>query len=395
MSAWNDNREDPKAALPGLRILDFSRVLAGPFATMVLADLGADVIKVERPGSGDDTRAWGPPYDAGGRSTYFDAVNRNKRSVALDFASPAGLAHAKALAAEADVLVENFRPGLLDGIGLGYADLQTINPRLIYCSITGFGQDGPYKTRAGYDLLVQGMGGIMDITGDPKGEPTRLGVAFADVFTGTYSALAICAALKEREATGKGAQIDMALMDTMVGVLANQATYYLVSGTPPVRMGNAHASVVPYQTFPTKDGWMLIACGNDGQFAKMMQVLGDAAMADDERYKTNAARVVNRESLIPRLFELTRKLSKQELAEQFEAVGVPAGPINTLREVFDDPQVKARGMRVDLPHPDAKGGMLPGVRTPITINGRRAAADRAPPKVGEHTQEVLREIGEA
>ena len=235
----------------------------------------------------------------------------------------------------------------------------------------------------------------MDITGDPNGEPTRLGVAFADVFTGTYSALAICAALKEREHTGKGAHIDMALMDSMVGVLANQATYYLVSGKPPVRMGNAHASVVPYQTFPTTDGWMLIACGNDGQFVKMMQVLGDPAMANDERYKTNAARVVNRDTLIPRLFELTKKLSKAELAEKFEEVGVPAGPINTLREVFDDPQVIARDMRVDLPHPDAKGGMIPGVRTPITINGRRAAADRAPPKVGEHTQEVLREIGEA
>ena len=389
-----------KGPLAGVRVLELARILAGPWAGQTLADLGAEVIKVEQPGAGDDTRGWGPPFmedKNGGRfsSSYNLACNRGKRSIAVDFATPDGQRIVKKLAARSDVLIENFKFGGLKKYGLDYQSLSKDNPRLIYCSITGFGQDGPYKSRAGYDLLVQGMGGIMDITGDPKGEPTRLGVAFADVFTGTYSAVAICAALKEREHTGKGAHIDMALMDSIVGVLANQATYYLVSGTPPVRMGNAHASVVPYQTFPTKDGWMLIACGNDGQFVKMMQVLGDPAMADDERYKTNAARVVNRDTLIPRLFELTRKLSKAELAEKFEEVGVPAGPINTLREVFDDPQVKARGMRVDLPHADAKGGMIPGVRTPITINGRRAAADRAPPKVGEHTQEILSEIGEA
>ena len=234
----------------------------------------------------------------------------------------------------------------------------------------------------------------MDITGDPDGEPTRLGVAFADVLTGIYSALAITAALKERKHTGKGSYIDMALLDTQVGVLANQATYYLVSGKAPKRMGNAHASVVPYQTFPIADGWMLIACGNDSQFVKMMQILGDPAMAQDERYRTNAGRVVNRETLIPPMMELTAKLSKAELLAKLEAAGVPGGPINTLHEVFADPQVLARKMRVDLPHPDAKGGSIPGVRTPITINGRRAAA-RAPPKVGEHTEEVLREIGEA
>ena len=239
------------------------------------------------------------------------------------------------------MLIENFKFGGLEKYGLDYESLSTDNPRLVYCSITGFGQDGPYKTRAGYDLLVQGMGGIMDITGDPAGEPTRLGVAFADVFTGTYSALAITAALKEREHTGKGSHIDMALIDSMVGVLANQGPIISSPAKPPMRMGNAHASVVPYQTFPTTDGWMLIACGNDGQFVKMMQVLGDPAMAQDERYKTNAGRVVNRDTLIPRLFELTKKLSKAELAEKFEAVGVPAGPINTLHEVFNDPQVIA------------------------------------------------------
>ena len=389
-----------KGPLAGVRVLELARILAGPWAGQTLADLGAEVIKVERPGAGDDTRGWGPPFmedKDGGRlsSSYNLACNRGKRSVAIDFETPDGQRIVKKLAAKSDVLIENFqvrrprqvRPRLQEPLGRQPAAGLLLDHRL---------RPGwPYKTRAGYDLLVQGMGGIMDITGDPAGEPTRLGVAFADVFTGVYSALAITAALKEREHTGKGSHIDMALLDSMVGVLANQATYYLVSGKAPVRMGNAHASVVPYQTFPTTDGWMLIACGNDGQFVKMMQVLGDPDMAQDERYTTNAGRVVNRETLIPRLFELTKKLSKAELAEKFEAVGVPAGPINTLHDVFTDPHVIARDMRVDLPHPDAKGGMIPGVRTPITINGRRAAADRAPPKVGEHTEEVLREIGEA
>ncbi len=282
-----------KGPLAGVRVLELARILAGPWAGQTLADLGAEVIKVERPGAGDDTRGWGPPFmedkDGGQLSSSYNlACNRGKRSIAVDFETPDGQRIVKKLAARSDVLIENFKFGGLAKYGLDYKSLSADNPRLIYCSITGFGQDGPYKTRAGYDLLVQGMGGIMDITGDPAGEPTRLGVAFADVFTGTYSALAITAALKEREHTGKGSHIDMALLDTMVGVLANQATYYLVSGKAPVRMGNAHASVVPYQTFPTTDGWMLIACGNDGQFVKMMQVLGDPAMAKDERYKTNA-----------------------------------------------------------------------------------------------------------
>jgi crotonobetainyl-CoA:carnitine CoA-transferase CaiB-like acyl-CoA transferase len=388
-----------KGPLSGVRVLELARVLAGPWAGQTLADLGAEIIKVERPGTGDDTRAWGPPFmedKDGGRlsSAYNLSCNRGKRSIAVDLESPHGQRIVKKLAARADVLIENFKFGGLAKYGLDYQSLLAENPRLVYCSITGFGQDGPYKTRAGYDLLVQGMGGIMDITGDPLGEPTRLGVAFADVFTGVYSALAITAALKERDQTGKGSLIDMALLDTMVGVLANQALFYLVSGTPPLRMGNAHATVVPYQTFPTTDGWMLIACGNDSQFVKMMAVLGDPEMAKDERYRTNAARVVNRDTLIPRLFELTRKLSKAEMAEKFEAVGVPAGPINNLAEVFADPQVIARGLRVDLPHPAAKGGSIPGVRSPMTINGRRAAADRAPPMVGEHTEEILGEIGE-
>jgi crotonobetainyl-CoA:carnitine CoA-transferase CaiB-like acyl-CoA transferase len=386
--------------LAGVRVLELARILAGPWAGQTLADLGADVIKVERPGAGDDTRGWGPPFmddKDGGRlsSAYNLSCNRGKRSIAVDLDSPDGQRIVRKLAARSDVLIENFKFGGLAKYRLDYQSLAPDNPRLVYCSITGFGQDGPYAHRAGYDLLVQGMGGIMDITGDPNGQPTRLGVAFADVFTGVYSALAITAALKERDSTGKGGHIDMALLDTMVGVLANQALFYLVSGAPPERMGNAHATVVPYQTFPTTDGWMLIACGNDGQFVKMMALLGDPDMAKDERYRTNATRVVNRDTLIPRLFELTKKMSKAELAEKFEQVGVPAGPINNLAEVFADPQVVARGMRIDLPHAAAKGGSIPGVRSPITINGRRAAADRAQPQVGEHTQEVLREIGEA
>jgi len=385
--------------LEGVRVLELARILAGPWAGQTLADLGAEVIKVERPGAGDDTRAWGPPFMEdvnGGRlsSAYNLACNRGKRSIAVDLETPDGQRIVKKLAARSDVVIENFKLGGLAKYGLDYDGLSKDNPRLVYCSITGFGQDGPYAHRAGYDLLVQGMGGIMDITGDPDGEPTRLGVAFADVFTGVYSALAITAALNERERSGKGAHIDMALLDTMVGVLANQALFYLVSGQAPKRMGNAHATVVPYQTFPTTDGWMLIACGNDGQFAKMMALLGDPEMAKDERYRTNAARVVNRDTLIPRLFEMTKKMTKVELAEKFEAAGVPAGPINSLAEVFADPQVIARGMRLDRPHPAAKDGSIPGVRSPITINGRRAAADRAQPMVGEHTEEILREIGE-
>jgi crotonobetainyl-CoA:carnitine CoA-transferase CaiB-like acyl-CoA transferase len=385
--------------LDGVRVLELARILAGPWAGQTLADLGAEVIKVERPGAGDDTRGWGPPFMEdvnGGRlsSAYNLACNRGKRSIAVDLETPQGQRIVKKLAGRSDVLIENFKLGGLAKFGLDYSSLAAENPRLIYCSITGFGHDGPYAHRAGYDLLVQGMGGIMDITGDPNGEPTRIGVAFADVFTGVYSALAVVAALNERERTGKGSHIDMALLDTMVSVLANQALFYLVSGQAPKRMGNAHATVVPYQTFPTADGWMLIACGNDGQFAKMMALLGDPDMAKDERYRTNAARVVNRDTLIPRLFELTRKLSKAELAEKFEQIGVPAGPINTLAEVFADPQVIARGMRIDRPHPAAKGGSIPGVRSPITIDGWRAAADRAQPMVGEHTEEILREVGE-
>ncbi len=386
--------------LSGVRVLELARILAGPWAGQTLADLGAEVIKVEQPGAGDDTRAWGPPFmenkDGGILSSAYNlACNRGKRSIAIDFATEKGQRIVKKLAARSDVLIENFKFGGLKKYGLDYKSLAPDNPRLIYCSITGFGQDGPYAHRAGYDLLVQGMSGLMDITGPADGEPMRVGVAFADVFTGVYSALAITAALKERESTGKGSYIDMALLDSLTSVLANQALFYLVSGTPPKRMGNAHPAVVPYQTFPCSDGHVLIACGNDSQFVKMMAILGDSEMPKDERYATNPARIVNRGTLIPRLNELTIKFTRAELTAQFEKAGVPAGPINTIADAFADPQVIARGMRIDLPHPNAKGGSIPGVRSPMTINGRRAAADRAQPMVGEHTDEVLREIGEA
>jgi crotonobetainyl-CoA:carnitine CoA-transferase CaiB-like acyl-CoA transferase len=386
--------------LAGVRVLELARILAGPWAGQTLADLGAEVIKVEQPGAGDDTRAWGPPFmenkDGGILSSAYNlACNRGKRSVAVDFATEKGQRIVKKLAARSDVLIENFKFGGLVKYGLDYKSLAPDNPRLIYCSITGFGQDGPYAHRAGYDLLVQGMSGLMDITGPADGEPMRVGVAFADVFTGVYSALAITAALKDREHTSKGSYIDMALLDSLTGVLANQALFYLVSGTPPKRMGNAHPAVVPYQTFPCSDGHVLIACGNDSQFVKMMAILGDPSMPKDERYATNPARIINRGTLIPRLNELTVKFTRAELTAQFEKAGVPAGPINTIADAFADPQVIARGMRIDLPHPHAKGGKIPGVRSPMTINGRRAFADRAQPMVGEHTEEVLREIGEA
>jgi crotonobetainyl-CoA:carnitine CoA-transferase CaiB-like acyl-CoA transferase len=386
--------------LAGLRVLELARILAGPWAGQILADLGADVIKVERPGAGDDTRGWGPPFveaAEGGHlgAAYYHACNRGKRSVAVDFESKDGRRIVKKLAQRSDVVIENFKVGGLAKFGLDHASLAKDNPRLITCSITGFGQSGPYAHRAGYDLMIQGMGGIMDLTGMADGEPTRIGVAFADVFTGVYSALAVLAAIAEREKTGRGSYIDMALLDTQVGVLANQALFYLVSGTVPQRMGNAHATVVPYQVFPVADGHIIIACGNDGQFARLMTVLGAPGMADDPTYKTNEARVRNRATLIPKMTELTPGFTRADLLAKLEAVGVPAGPINDLSDVFADPQVVHRGMRVDRDSSAAKGGSIPGVRTPITINGMPMAADRAPPRLGEHTDEVLREIGEA
>ena len=385
--------------LAGLRVLELARILAGPWAGQILADLGADVIKVERKGSGDDTRGWGPPFveaTEGGHldAAYFHATNRGKRSIEIDFESEDGRRTVKKLAARSDVLVENFKVGGLAKFGLDYASLSNENPRLIYCSVTGFGQSGPYATRPGYDLMAQGMGGIMDLTGAPDGEPQRAGVPVADIFTGIYSVVGILAALIERERTGRGCLVDTALVDSQVGVLANQALNYLISGKVPRRIGNAHPNIVPYQVFPVADGHIIIATGNDSQFGKLCALLGESKIAEEPRYRSNSDRLANREELIARLSALTLRWRRDDLLAKLEGLGVPAGPINTLEQVFADPQVIHRGMRIDRPSAAAKGGTIPGVRTPIIIGGQPMAAERPSPRLGEHTAEVLREIGE-
>jgi len=385
--------------LAGLRVLELARILAGPWAGQILADLGADVVKVERKGTGDDTRGWGPPFveAADGHhldAAYFHATNRGKRSIELDFESEDGRRIVKKLAARSDVLIENFKVGGLAKFGLDYASLSKDNPRLIYCSITGFGQTGPYASRAGYDLMAQGMGGIMDLTGTPDGEPQRAGVPVADIFTGIYSVVGILAALIERGRTGRGCQVDTALVDSQVGVLANQALNYLVSGKVPERIGNAHPNIVPYQVFPVADGHIIIATGNDSQFAKLCGVLGEPDISGEPNYRANSDRLQHREELIARLSALTRRWRGADLLAKLESVQVPAGPINPLDQVFVDPQVVHRGMRIDLPSKAAKAGTIPGVRTPIIIGGKPMAAERPSPRLGEHTAEVLREIGE-
>ena len=385
--------------LAGLRVLELARILAGPWAGQILADLGADVIKVERKGSGDDTRGWGPPFveaTEGGHldAAYFHATNRGKRSIEIDFESEDGRRIVRKLAARSDVLVENFKVGGLAKFGLDHASLSNENPRLIYCSVTGFGQSGPYATRPGYDLMAQGIGGIMDLTGAPNGEPQRAGVPVADIFTGIYSVVGILAALIERERTGRGCLVDTALVDSQVGVLANQALNYLISGKVPRRIGNAHPNIVPYQVFPVADGHIIIATGNDSQFGKLCALLGEPEIAEEPRYRANSDRLANREELIARLSALTLRWRRDDLLAKLEGLGVPAGPINTLEQVFADPQVIHRGMRIDRPSAAAKGGTIPGVRTPIIIGGRPMAAERPSPRLGEHTAEVLREIGE-
>src|SRR5258707_5616099 len=384
--------------LAGLRVLELARILAGPWAGQILADLGADIIKVERKGSGDDTRGWGPPFveaAEGGHlgAAYFHATNRGKRSIELNFESEDGRRIVKKLAARSDVLVENFKVGGLAKVGLDYGSLSKENPRLIYCSVTGFGQSGPYATRAGYDLMAQGMGGIMDLTGAPDGEPQRAGVPVADIFTGIYSVVGILAALIEREQTGRGCLVDTALVDSQVGVLANQALNYLVSRKVPRRIGNAHPNIVPYQVFQVADGHIIIATGNDSQFGKLCALLGEPKIAEEPSYRLNSDRLANREALIARLSQLTARWRRADLLAKLEAVGVPAGPINALDQVFADPQVIHRGMRIDPSSAAAKAGRIPGVRTPIIIGGRAMAAERPSPRLGEHTAEVLREIG--
>jgi crotonobetainyl-CoA:carnitine CoA-transferase CaiB-like acyl-CoA transferase len=385
--------------LAGLRVLELARILAGPWAGQVLADLGADVIKVERKGSGDDTRGWGPPFVEGADgkhigSAYFHAANRGKRSIEMDFESDEGRRIVRKLAARSDVLIENFKVGGLAKFGLDYKSLAPECPRLIYCSVTGFGQDGPYAKRAGYDLMAQGMGGIMDLTGMADGEPTRIGIPVSDIFTGVYSVIGILAALAEREKTGKGCYVDTALVDSTVGVLSNQAMNYLVSGNVPKRIGNAHANIVPYQVFPVADGHIIVATGNDNQYVKFCNVIGAAELAQNPAYKDNVGRLKHREELVGKLSALTARMKRDELLDKLEAQQVPAGPINNLAQVFNDPQVAHREMKLALKSNAAKAGSIPGVRTPIVIDGWRAASERPSPLLGEHTAEILREIGE-
>ncbi|MEE1612234.1 CaiB/BaiF CoA transferase family protein [Microvirga sp. CF3016] len=380
--------------LEGLKVLELARILAGPWVGQLLADLGADVVKVERPGAGDDTRGWGPPFVEGAEgdhlsAAYFHSCNRGKRSIAVDFETPEGQDLVRRLAAHADVVIENFKVGGLKKYGLDYDSLKAVNPRLVYCSITGFGQNGPYAARAGYDFMIQGLGGIMDLTGDPEGEPQKIGVAYVDIFTGVYSVVGILAALRRRDQTGEGAHLDMALLDVQTSVLANQAMNYLVSGKSPRRMGNAHPNIVPYQVFPVADGHVIVAVGNDGQFARFVSILGRPELAQDERFRTNASRVGHRAELVPLLTELTLKFTREDLLSALEGQGVPAGPINTVADVFDDPQVIARGLRIDLPSQAARGGAIPSVRSPIVMDGQPMAAGRPSPRLGEHTDEVL------
>jgi formyl-CoA transferase len=379
--------------LTGLKVLDLSRVLAGPWCTQLLADLGAEVIKIERPGTGDETRHWGPPWHGDGEkrvSAYFLSANRGKKSAAIDFAKPEGAALVRKLAAEADVLVENFKAGGLAKSGLDAATLRTANPRLIYASITGFGQDGPYADRAGYDYIIQGMGALMSVTGQPEGtvggEPMRVGVAVADLFTGLYTCVAILAALNRRHASGEGAHIDMALFDTQLAMLANQASNALVSGKDPPRQGNTHPNIVPYQPFATADQPIIIAVGNDRQFARLAELCGHPEWASDERFATNGARVGNRAEIARLVSEVIATRPAAEWLEQLEAAGVPAGPINTVTQALSDVQAQHRAMVRTL-------GGLPLVGSPVRIDRERADSDLPPPALGEHTDQILGELG--
>ena len=387
-------------ALSHLRVLDLSRVLAGPWSGQILADLGADVIKVERPGSGDDTRAWGPPFlkDAQGENTseaaYYLSANRNKRSVTIDFTQPEGQRLVRELAAKSDVVIENFKVGGLAAYGLDYPSLKAVNPKLVYCSITGFGQTGPYAKRAGYDFMIQGLGGLMSLTGRPDGEegagPVKVGVALTDILTGLYSTVAILAALAHRDQAGVGQHIDMALLDVQVACLANQAMNYLTTGNPPRRLGNAHPNIVPYQDFPTADGDFILTVGNDGQFRKFAEVAGQPQWANDPRFATNKLRVANRAELIPLIRQATVFKTTAEWVSQLEAAGVPCGPINDLAQMFQDPQVLARGLAVSMPH--ALAGAVPQVASPIRLSETPVEYRRAPPLLGEHTEAVLGDV---
>ncbi|WP_428002183.1 CaiB/BaiF CoA transferase family protein [Acidovorax sp.] len=395
-------------ALDGIKVLDLSRVLAGPWCTQILADLGADVVKVERPGAGDDTRHWGPPFlkDAEGNDTnqasYFTACNRNKRSVTIDMGTPEGQQLIRDMALQSDIVVENFKVGGLKQYGLDHASLRALNPRLIYCSVTGFGQDGPYAERAGYDLMIQAMTGMMSITGrgdaEPGGGPLRVGVALTDLFTGVYASTAIVAALNVRQRTDEGQHIDMSLLDVGMAILANQAAGFLATGNAPTRQGNSHPSLAPYQDFPTQDGAMLLAIGNDGQFARFCAAAGQPQWASDERFASNTLRVKHRTELIPAMEALTRTRTTADWIALLEDKAVPCGPINTIAQAFDDAQVKARGLAVALPRwKDGEAGdgvtHITGVASPLRLSANPPTLRNAPPALGQHTDEVLAEMG--
>jgi crotonobetainyl-CoA:carnitine CoA-transferase CaiB-like acyl-CoA transferase len=390
----------PQQALEGLRVLDLSRVLAGPWASQTLADMGAEVIKIERPGRGDDTRSWGPPFaqDELGNDTsesaYFLSANRGKKSVTIDITQPAGQGLVCRLASQSDILIENYKVGGLKRYSLDYERLARLSPKLIYCSITGFGQNGPYKDRAGYDFMIQAMGGLMSITGErddrPGGGPQKVGVAVADLVTGLYSTIAILGALNHRHLTGQGQHIDMALLDCQVAMLANVNLNYLVSGKVPVRQGNAHQNIVPYQVFRCKDGHLILAVGNDEQFSRFCTEAGVLELVTDARFATNKARVHNRELLVPILETVFLTRDRDDWLNRLETIGVPCGPINDIGQVFSDPQVQARGLRLSLPHP--KAGMVPGVANPIRFSQTPVQQQLAPPVLGQHTEEVLAEL---
>jgi len=384
--------------LQGLRILDLTRILAGPVCTQLFGDLGADVIKIERPVAGDDTRKWGPPYvkDADGNDTtesaYYLSANRNKRSVAIDVANPEGVALLKRLLSHCDILVENFKVGGLEKYGLSYDALKQAFPGLVYCSITGFGQTGPYAPQAGYDYLAQGMGGVMAVTGEPEGQPMKVGVAIADIMCGMYASTAILAAVRHRDATGKGQHIDLALLDTQVAWLANVGLNYLTSGEEPKRLGNQHPNIVPYQVFTASDGYFILAVGNDSQFRKFCDFAGLAGMADNDRYATNDARVQNRGELIPLIDAATTQHPKSHWLDGLAAIGVPAGPVNTISEAFADPQVQHREMQISMPHAKAGPDGVSLIGNPLKMSETPVSYRHAPPVLGEHTDEVLEEI---
>ncbi|OJU50874.1 MAG: CoA transferase [Mesorhizobium sp. 61-13] len=383
-----------EAPLKGVRVIELARILAGPWAGQLLADLGADVIKVESP-DGDDTRKWGPPFVTGKdgenlSAAYYHSCNRGKRSIVVDFSTPEGAETIRKLAAGADVLIENFKLGGLKKYGLDYESLKAVNPRLVYCSITGFGQDGPYAPRAGYDFIVQGMSGLMSITGAADGEPQKVGVAVTDIFTGLYSVIAIQAALRHAEATGQGQHVDMALFDAQVSVLANQNLNYLVSGTPPTRMGNAHPNIAPYEVLPVKDGHFILATGNDNQFRKFCAIIGREDLADDPAFINNSARVANRVALHDHMVEALADRKRDDILAALEKAHVPASPINDIGQTFADPQVVARGMRLDLD--DGDDNALPSVRAPIVLSETPLTYNRPSPRLGEHTREILAEL---